>query len=82
LTAPESTVLNARYVCFALAATLMLAGCATLRLSGCVRLAQCGELASYSCEGDLVCADAEGQTIRAERLYDSRTPCRVCPTEK
>ena len=58
--------------------TSALVGCATLRLSGCTRLAQCGELAAYSCEGDLVCADQHGETVNAEPLTDARTPCHIC----
>jgi hypothetical protein len=66
-------------VCLVLCAGVALSGCAALRLSGCVRIAKCGDLGAYSCEGDLVCADADGETIGAEPLTDSRAPCHICP---
>jgi hypothetical protein len=75
----ESFMLAAiRNALVALAALAVLSGCATLRLSGCARLAQCGVLAAYSCEGDLVCADADGRTISAETMIDPHSPCRIC----
>lgn len=70
--------MTTRYAFFVLLVTGTLDGCATLRLSGCTRLAQCGDLAAYSCEGDLVCADPHGETINAEPLTDAHTPCRIC----
>jgi hypothetical protein len=73
-----SRLVTIKRACLALAALSMLAGCATLRLSGCARLAQCGALAAYSCEGELVCADADGRTVSAETLIDSHLPCHIC----
>ena len=56
-------------------------GCAFLRLQGCSKLAACDELAVYSCENELVCADAEGNTIRSEPMSPQRNRCRVCAPE-
>jgi hypothetical protein len=53
-------------------------GCATFRLNGCSRLASCGELAAYACGEDLVCADADGRTIRSDFLAPSRNHCLIC----
>ena len=75
-----SGVATMKSACLALAALSMLTSCAYLRLSGCARLAQCGDLAAYSCEGELVCADDAGQTVNAEPLTDSHLPCRICPS--
>ncbi len=58
-----------------------MSGCAFLRLQGCTKLATCGDLAVYSCEDDLVCADAEGNTIRSELMSPLRNRCRVCAPE-
>jgi hypothetical protein len=58
-----------------------LTGCATLRLDGCNKLAVCGALAAYACGEDLICADADGQTIRGESLYPSRNFCHICVVE-
>jgi hypothetical protein len=55
-----------------------LAGCASFRLQGCRKLAACGALAAYVCEADLVCADAEGRTIRSEPDLGGGVPCHVC----
>jgi hypothetical protein len=57
---------------------LGLAGCATFRLQGCRKLASCGALVAYVCEADLVCADAEGHTIRSEPDLGGGAPCHVC----
>jgi len=56
-------------------------GCAFLRLQGCSKLAACGELAVYSCENELVCADTEGNTIRSEPMSPQRNRCRVCASD-
>jgi hypothetical protein len=53
-------------------------GCAFLRLNGCSKLASCGELAAYACADDLICADADGMTVRAEPVSSSRNPCHIC----
>lgn len=55
-----------------------LSGCAFLKLNGCERLATCGDLAVYSCEGELMCADAQGNTIRSEPPPPPRNRCRLC----
>jgi len=60
--------------CFAFGAS----GCALLRLNGCTKLSACGELAAYSCSDDLICADSEGDTIRAEPVRSSKNPCHIC----
>lgn len=57
---------------------LFLASCATFRLGGCSKLAQCGELGAYSCDDQLVCADARGETIRSEFPTTWRNPCQIC----
>jgi hypothetical protein len=53
-------------------------GCATFRLNGCAKLAACGELGAYNCSGDLVCADADGNTLASMPLSRSSNPCRIC----
>lgn len=63
-----------------LALVMELAGCATFRLQGCRRLAACGALSAYVCEADLVCADADGRTIRSEPDLGGNVPCHVCST--
>jgi hypothetical protein len=55
-----------------------MSGCAMLRLNGCRELSACGDLAAYSCSDDLICADADGKTIRAEPVSSSRNPCHIC----
>ncbi len=42
-------------------------------------VASCGELvAAYACADDLICADADGNTVRAEPVSSSRNPCHIC----
>jgi hypothetical protein len=53
-------------------------GCAFMRLNGCLKLAVCGELAAYDCADDLICADADGHTLRSEPVSTSHNPCRIC----
>lgn len=55
--------------------------CAFLRLNGCSKLATCGDLAVYSCGSDLVCADAEGNTVRSELTSRQRNRCGVCAAD-
>ena len=57
---------------------LCVTSCATLRLGGCSKLARCGELGAYSCDDQLVCADARGETIRSEFPTTWRDPCQIC----
>jgi hypothetical protein len=63
--------------CLALFVTSQL-GCATLRLDGCSKLSACGVLTVYACGDDLVCADADGNTVHAESLLPSRNFCHIC----
>jgi hypothetical protein len=58
-----------------------ISGCAHFRLNGCRRLAACGKLGAYVCDEDLICADADGRTVRSERLSSSSDPCHICPRE-
>ena len=53
-------------------------GCAFMRLNGCLKLAACGELAAYDCADDLICADADGHTLRSEPVSTSHNPCHIC----
>ena len=55
-----------------------MSGCAFMRLNGCLKLAACGELAAYDCADDLICADADGHTLRSERVSSSHNPCHIC----
>jgi len=55
-----------------------ISGCAFMRLNGCLKLAACGELAAYACADDLICADADGHTMRSEPVSSSRNPCHIC----
>ena len=55
-----------------------LSGCALTRLNGCLRLAACGQLAAYACDDELICADAEGRTMRSEPVSSSHDPCHIC----
>lgn len=55
-----------------------LAGCATFRLQGCRKLAACGSVSAYVCGDDLVCADADGRTVRSELDNGGDGPCHVC----
>jgi hypothetical protein len=48
-----------------------ISGCAFMRLNGCLKLAACGELAAYACGDDLICADADGHTMRSEPVSSS-----------
>ena len=61
---------------FALATGM--SGCAFMRLNGCLKLAACGELAAYDCAEDLICADADGHTLRSEPVSSSHNPCHIC----
>ena len=49
-----------------------------MRLNGCLKLAACGELAAYDCADDLICADADGHTLRSEPVSTSHNPCHIC----
>jgi hypothetical protein len=53
-------------------------GCAMLRLNGCSKLAVCEALTVYACGDDVVCADADGNTVHAESLSPSRNFCHIC----
>lgn len=64
------------FLLFALATGL--SGCAFMRLNGCLKLSACGELAAYACADDLICADADGRTMRSEPVSSSRNPCHIC----
>lgn len=55
-----------------------LSGCAFMRLNGCLKLAACGDLAAYDCADDLICADADGHTLRSEPVSTSHNPCHIC----
>lgn len=57
---------------------IAVSGCAFMRLNGCLKLAACGELAAYACADDLICADADGRTMRSEPVSSSRNPCHIC----
>lgn len=65
-------------VIFVLALGISMSGCAFMRLNGCLKLAACGELAAYDCADDLICADADGHTLRSERVSSSHNPCHIC----
>jgi hypothetical protein len=55
-----------------------ISGCAFMRLNGCLKLAACGDFAAYACADDLICADADGHTMRSEPVSSSRNPCHIC----
>lgn len=57
-------------------------GCAFIRLYGCRKLAACGQLVAYDCNADLVCADANGQTLRSEPLSSVKDACHICPSRR
>jgi hypothetical protein len=63
-------------VVFAVLATAA-AGCASLKLNGCRRIEPCGAQGAYVCEGDLICADRDGNTIRSEPI-STRSRSRSC----
>ena len=33
---------------------------------------------AYACADDLICADADGRTMRSEPVSSSRNPCHIC----
>jgi hypothetical protein len=61
-----------------LALGIGMSGCAFMRLNGCLKLAACGERAAYDCADELVCADADGRTLRSEPVSTSHNPCHIC----
>ncbi len=75
----DMPVLGGLVILFCLAGGIP--GCAFLRLQGCTKIATCGNRSVYSCQDDLVCADAEGNTIRSELISPRRNRCRVCSPE-